>query len=38
MECYEVIYTETTTDGKEYITISTGTGTGDVETIINVNN
>ena len=34
MEYYEVLYTQTSTTGEEYITISTGNGTGDVETIV----
>jgi hypothetical protein len=33
MEYYEVFYQGTTTDGREYILISTGNGTADVETI-----
>jgi|LGOV01.1.fsa_nt_gb hypothetical protein len=37
MEYYEMIYTQTTTNGKEFITISTGEGTGDVETITTTN-
>ena len=37
MEYYEVMYVQTTTDGKEIITISTGEGTGDVDYIVNEN-
>ena len=34
MKYYEVVFTQTTTNGDELVTISTGEGTGDVETII----
>ena len=33
MEYYHIVFRETTTDGREYIYISTGEGTADIECI-----